>query len=78
MSLKEDLLTAPKVKSGPKCMTCVWYEALDKDARADFDEYVAEPDYNRALLYRVIRDKWGYTACESSLKYHVIHHHGAS
>lgn len=75
MSLKDDLITAPKARSGPPCGTCDWYAGLDAQSQKDFDDYVSAPDYNRALLYRVIRDKWGYTPCDSSLKYHLAFHH---
>ena len=74
MSLKDDLLNEPRRKSGPRCMTCDWYETLPPDARADFDEYISDPRHNRAHLFRVITEKYGYKACDSSLKYHMAHH----
>jgi len=76
VSLKDDIAAEPKAKSGPECMTCSWYNALDKATKTDFDDYVAQDDYCRALLFRVIRDKWNYPACDSSLKYHLHNHHG--
>lgn len=76
MSLKDDLASAEKPRSGPPCSTCDWYNNLDKAAQRDFDEYVAGPDFNRAHLFRVIRDKWGYPSCDSSMKYHLQFHHG--
>lgn len=75
MSLKDDLATAVKPKSGPKCLTCTWFETLNADDQAAFNEYVSDPDHNRAMLYRVISTKWAFTGCESSLKYHLIHRH---
>jgi len=75
LSLKDDL-KAPKPRSGPKCLTCEWYNALSKQDRKDFDEYVAGDDFVRAHLYRVVRDKYDYPSCDSSLKYHLQSHHG--
>lgn len=74
MSLKDDLAAAPKPRSGPRCLTCMWYENLADEDRAGFDEFVTEPHYNRALLFRVLSEKWGFTGCESSLKYHLANH----
>ena len=77
MSLKNDLAGAPQPKSGPPCMTCTWYDSLTDDDREAFDEFVAVPNYNRALLYRVISGhRWGFAGCESSLKYHLANHCG--
>lgn len=75
MSLKDDLAQAPKPKSGPKCITCTWFDELPADDREAFDEYISEPHYNRAVLFRVINEKWGFEGCESSLKYHLANHH---
>ena len=76
MSLADDLASQPKLTSGPPCSTCSWLAALSDEDRAAFDEYVAQPHYNRAALHRVISERWGYTSCESSLKYHLLYHHG--
>lgn len=75
MSLKDDLANAPKAKSGPRCLTCMWFDNLQADDRAAFNDYISDPHFNRALLFRVISEKWNYTACDSSLKYHLAHHH---
>lgn len=77
MSLKEDLAAAPRPRGGPRCHTCQWYANLDTEDRQAFDEYVSEPDHNRAVLFRVISEKWGYTSCDSALKYHLANHHGS-
>lgn len=77
LSLKDDLANTEKPRSGPTCSTCEWYANLDKAARQDFDDYVGEPNFSRAHLYRVIHEKWGYPSCDSSLKYHLQHHHGS-
>lgn len=58
-------------------MTCDWYGGLGKADKAAFDEYIGQPRYNRAALFRVISTKWQFRGCESSLKYHLIHHHGS-
>lgn len=78
MSLKDDLntATASKPKSGPKCITCHWFNDLPESDQDDFNQYIAQPQYNRAVLFRVISEKWGFTGCESSLKYHLANHHG--
>lgn len=76
MTLKDDLATREQPRSGPKCKTCDWYNNLDKSARQDFDDYVTSPEFNRAHLHRVISEKWAYNNCDSSLKYHLAHHHG--
>jgi hypothetical protein len=77
MSLKDDLASAPRKKSGPRCATCDWYAALADDDKAAFDEYISEEGYNRAQLYRVISEKWEFPGCDSTLKYHIVHHHGS-
>ena len=77
MSLRDDLQSEQRRKSGPRCIACDWYQKLDDKARADFDDYVAIPGANRALLYRVITEKWGYTGCSSALRGHLLAHHGS-
>lgn len=74
MSLADDLAAAPRIKSGPPCMTCAWLSGLDEADQKAFRDFVAQPAYNRALLHRVISEKWGYQACESTLKYHLQFH----
>lgn len=77
MSLKDDLATATatRPKSGPKCITCTWFDNLPAADQAAFNDYISEPQHNRALLFRVISEKWGFTGCDSSLKYHLANHH---
>lgn len=74
MSLADDLASAPRLKSGPPCMTCSWLAGLAEEDRQAFKEFVANPGYNRALLHRVISERHGYEACESTLKYHLQFH----
>ena len=78
MSLADDLASQPKLKSGPPCSTCTWLATLSDEDRKAFQDFVSQPRYNRAGLHRVITEKWNYPACESSLKYHLLYHHGAS
>lgn len=74
MSLADDLAAQPRLKSGPPCSTCSWLEGLSEEDRNAFRDHVRQPRMNRAGLHRVISEKWGYTACESSLKYHLLYH----
>lgn len=74
MGLADDLAAEPRRKSGPPCMTCTWLAGLLEEDRAAFKQFVAQPGYNRALLHRVIAERYDYPACESTLKYHLQYH----
>jgi hypothetical protein len=77
MSLKDDLTTATanRPKSGPKCITCSWFNDLTAEDQEAFNDYIGDRNHNRALLFRVISEKWGFPGCDSSLKYHLQNHH---
>lgn len=76
MSLADDLAAQAKLKSGPPCSTCTWLQTLSEQDRQAFHDHISRP-FNRAGLHRVISERWGYTACESSLKYHLLYHESA-
>lgn len=75
MSLADNLKAAPRLSGGTRCSTCSWLEDLDAADRKAFNDWV-DSGQPISVLWRVIRDHHGYTACDSSLKYHIANHHG--